>query len=413
MFSQAGSIKGGAAPLVLMVILILAACQGTAPPDPDYPLVLSITDGQQRVLLPFELCFNVIFIPGSVNGVDSAWFILDTGFEYSLLNRDRLDSSVLVNAPTIREKQPGGEVEVTTVYGMNIGLPGIDIKADSIRALPLGGLEPVPGRRIDGIIGHEFFERFVVSIDYAAQVITIIEPDAFRYDGTGEIAAVVVENNEPFFFAEVSLPDGTMKKAKLKLDTGSADFIGFNGSYVQAVGLVSDSQPRIPVLGTAVGGHTDNWVTRMAAFRVGEVTISNPVVGYSVDTLRGGDAGTIGGEFLRRFTATFDYYRDRLILESNSALIEPIEYDMSGIFPIADPPEFAGKRILVVTPGSPADRAGLQAGDELVSIDGVPCEEYSICELRRLFMQPGEEYKVIVNRNDSPVTCVLRLERLI
>lgn len=398
---------------LLAVLLIPAGCQKSAEPDADYPLAITITGGQQTTQVPFELCFNIIFIPGSVDGSDSAWFILDTGFEYSLLNRDRLDTSMVANAPTRTEKQPGGEVEITTVYGMNMSLPGIDIKADSIRALPLGGLEPVPGRRIDGIIGHEFFERFVISIDYAASMITITEPSAFSYDGAGEIAAVVIENNEPFFFAEVSHPDGTMKKAKLKLDTGSADFIGFNGSFVQAVGLVSDSQPRIPVLGTAVGGHTDNWVTRIAAFRVGGITISNPVVGYSVDTLRGGDAGTIGGEFFRKFTAIFDYSRERLILKSNSALTEPVEYDMSGLFPIAAPPEFKAKRVLSVTPGSPAERADIRAGDQLVTIDGVPCEEYSICELHWLLMEPGKALNITLKRDGELVDCVLKLERLI
>ncbi|UCD63127.1 MAG: PDZ domain-containing protein [Candidatus Zixiibacteriota bacterium] len=379
----------------------------------DYPLRMVFAGGAKHAQVPFDVCFNIVFIPGSTGGGDSAWFILDTGFEYSLLNRDRLDSAQIANAPTRVEKQPGGEVEVTTVYDIAFALRGLEIAADSIRAIPLGGLEPVAGRRIDGIIGHEFFERFVVTVDYANQVLTVTEPAEFDYRGNGDIIPVLIENNEPFITAEVRHPDGNFRKAKLKLDTGSADFIGFNGSYVQAIGLVADSQARVPALGTAVGGHTDNWVTRLAAFRAGSFTIYSPVVGYSVDLTRGGDAGTIGGEFFRRFKATFDYNRRRLILDANAALADRVEYDMSGVFPIADPPDFGAKRVLAVTPGSAAERVGIQAGDLMTTVNGVPAGSYSICELRQLFMQPGGEIELAINRQDSLINVVLVLEPMI
>ena len=70
-------------------------------------------------------------------------------------------------------------------------------------------------------------------------------------------------------------------------------------------------------LGAAVGGQTDNWVTRLMGFHLGNISFEKPLIGYSVDTLRSGDAGTIGGEFSRRFRAIFDYKRERLLLERN------------------------------------------------------------------------------------------------
>ena len=377
------------------------------------PSVMTIDGDAWQTRIPFDLWFNLVFVPGTVNGKDSCWFILDTGFEYSLVNRDRLDSTVLQSARTHIEAQPGGDIEVTLVDGLTITAGAVTMAYDSVHAIPLGSLEPIAGRRIDGIIGHDFFERFVVAIDYTLRELSIIEPAKFEYPGSGEVIPVVVENNEPFMFAEVQLPDGSFKRAKLKLDTGSSDFIGFNGSYVQAVKLVTDTQPKIPVLGTAVGGHTENWVTRIGAFRLNDVVIPNPVIGYSVDTLRGGDAGTIGGEFFKRFTPIFDYPHSRIIFEKNARFDDPIEYDMTGIFPYAEPPDFATKRVLTVTPGSPAEKVGIAAGDQLLSINGIEAGRIGIGYLHRAFRQDGQSLELILKREDSTFAHILHLERMI
>jgi hypothetical protein len=49
-----------------------------------------------------------------------------------------------------------------------------------------------------------------------------------------------------------------------------------------------------------------------------------------------GDAGTIGGELLRRFALTPDYPSSLILLEPNAACAEPAREDLSGLWPAGD-----------------------------------------------------------------------------
>jgi hypothetical protein len=399
--------------LLCITAVALLGCTCSASPrqvqNIDFAIKLSLTGPNTPCVIKFEPVGNLIFLPGTLNGQDSCWFILDTGFPYSLVNRDRLNSAHFKLGSVRLDAQPGGEVESQPVFDIAISIGDLSLTADSLRCYPLSGLEPIIGHRFDGIIGHDLFEKFVVSIDYLASTVSIEKADEFSYSGSGRVVEVIVEDGEPFIIAEVKHPDGTWRKAKLKLDTGSSDFIGFNGSYVQAENLVPDNQPQIPVLGMAVGGQTDNWVTRLEEFRVGDITFSNPVVGYSVDTLRSGDAGTIGAEFLRRFTVIFDYPRDRIILEPNENFNNDFVWDMSGIFPIAEAPDFGTKIVMAVQPGSPADEVGIVAGDILAKIEAFGCREISISDIRTRFTKAGE-VNLLVQRGQSTREVVMMLK---
>ncbi len=373
----------------------------------EFPTVLSLRNKSEPSTVEYDPVMSLIYLPGKLNGRDSCWFILDSGFPHTLVNRDRLDTSIVKLGLAFKEVQPGGQVEVQAVYGIEIDIGDVLIAADSMRSYPFGGLESITGRRFDGIVGHDLFDKFVVTIDYVSNTVRLENAESFNYSGNGTSVKVTVIDNEPFIYAEIKHPDGTWRKAKLKIDTGSIDFIGFNGSYVKAENLVTDNQPKIPTTGAAAGGNSENWVTRINEFRIKDLTFSNPVVGYSVDTLRSGDAGTIGGEFLSRFTVIFDYPHDRIILEPNKNFSRGFEFDMSGIFPITKASDFSTKVVMDVRPGSPAYEAGIVAGDTLVRIDEIDCVEMSISDIRNRFMTPGKVAVLIRSGESSRETVML------
>jgi len=73
--------------------------------------------------------------------------------------------------------------------------------------------------------------------------------------------------------------------------------------------------------------------------------------------------------------------------------------------------EVKGMRISGVTPGSPADKAGLKAGDVIVSFGGVEVTElYSYTDALRA-KQPGDVVEVVVLRNGERVTLTATLGR--
>ncbi|MFH2056826.1 MAG: hypothetical protein ABIJ61_12780, partial [bacterium] len=224
---------------VALALMIVIALPGLAddgdeytPPQPPDPISCEFNQGLSACPVQFDLYFNLVFVQASINSNTGCWFIVDSGFEYSLLNMDRLPELGLTAGISATDAQPGGEVEVAEVTDVSISFPCLDVRFDQIKAIPLAGLEPIVGRRIDGILGHDIFSRMVVEIDYQLEQMTFHYAKGFKYLGGGEIIPVTFKDNEAFFVAEIIQPERVPIEAKLKLDTGSSDFIGFNGSFV-------------------------------------------------------------------------------------------------------------------------------------------------------------------------------------
>ena len=163
----------------------------------------------------------------------------------------------------------------------------------------------------------------------------------------------------------------------------------------------------------ALGGITENYVTRVGDLKLGSLIVKNPVTGYSKDLTRGGDAGTIGGEIFRRFKVIFDYSRGRMILEKNSQFSEPYKYDASGLFLAAEGANFESVKVLRVVEHTPAAMVGLREGDVILRIDNKEAKTFSLEQLRRIFMQQGRTYHLAVKRNRSVIKTKITLRALI
>ncbi len=361
----------------------------------------------------FDLYFNLIFLQLQIDNSEPLWFMLDSGFEESVINTTTADKLGLRVSGAHTEKAPGGDVEIAYIDSLTFRFPGVDITNQRAAAIALDGLVPVLGRPIDGILGHDYFARFVVEIDYANQNIIFHDPRNYSISEGWTRVPVTIENNEPFLYATLESEGHSPVKAKLKIDTGGADFLGFNGSFVKAENLFKPDQAKIPAQGAALGGYTKNYATRLKRFSIDNIVIENPVVGFSEDTLRGGDAGTIGGEFLKRFDLVFDYSRGEVHLRKKRHFNEPNEYDMSGIFPVAEPPDFKTIKVLGITENTPASEAGILPEDIITEIDGKAAGDYTIAEIRQLFMQDGKAYRLTIKRGEKVIEVTLILRRLI
>jgi hypothetical protein len=73
--------------------------------------------------------------------------------------------------------------------------------------------------------------------------------------------------------------------------------------------------------------------------------------------------------------------------------------------------EAKGVRLTGVSPGSPAERAGLRAGDVIVEFGGMPVGDlYQFTDALRA-RQPGDTVRVVVQRNGEPLTVTAVLGR--
>jgi C-terminal processing protease CtpA/Prc len=107
--------------------------------------------------------------------------------------------------------------------------------------------------------------------------------------------------------------------------------------------------------------------------------------------------GTIGNAVWRKFTIIFDYTRNRMILEPNRLFPLPMTFNRSGCFLTQKDDAII---VHTVLSGTPADDAGLKAGDRLLKINKVSVDQVTLNQVKAMLNGPdGQALKVKVERN--------------
>jgi hypothetical protein len=183
----------------------------------------------------------------------------------------------------------------------HVAIEALSYTIDHPVVMDLRGAEPGPP--IHCIVGAEFFEKYVIRIDYTRHTITAFQPITFRYAGRGTAISMVVEQNR--FFIPVSLTLGQRTMTRLeRLDTESEETNADNfvdGATIQRISTLNSR-------------HKSGQYDRV---RIGP---------FAVDHVWGpsGKEHSIGTEMLRRFIVTIDAPNHRLILEETPHLRDPI-----------------------------------------------------------------------------------------
>ena len=122
-------------------------------------------------------------------------------------------------------------------------------------------------------------------------------------------------------------------------------------------------------------------------------------------------AGLIGGDLLKRFRVFFDYGAQEMILEPNVEFDAPFVYDASGLRLVAENLERV--TVQAVLANSPAEQAGLRAGDVLGKVDETPANDYTLNDIRELLTEAGSSTTLSLKRDGETFEVALRLEVLI
>jgi len=159
------------------------------------------------------------------------------------------------------------------------------------------------GRRsIAGILGYEFFSRYVVRIDFAAHTLELFDPAKFRYAGQGDTVALTMERNVPRVAVRIRTAHRPEVTRHLIVDTGSEDAV--DDSAVRR----SSRSDGITVSTTGLGGSYEAVIGTLDTVRIGHLEFT-AVPGVA------SDVGIVGNGLLSRFVCIFDFAHRRLFLE--------------------------------------------------------------------------------------------------
>jgi predicted aspartyl protease len=353
------------------------------PPLPSAP-----STAVETVTVPFRLEDNRIFLDVSINGQGPFDAEFDSGG--SLVIPPEVLSDLNLAATGHSKQTGGGEGFVTAARGnvatMSIG--GAVVMNPGFQSFAWDDEEP---RRL--LIGLEVLQQFVVHIDFDRLTLTLAPPTSYSYTGTGSVLPFHFQDNQPEIGGSI---DGIA--AFLTVDTGDNGSLLLTAPFASKYGLEERYRATIPYAGSAAGVTGGVWA------RVGDVTLNGadgrPLVHVDRPVTRiskqqsGFDAhryvsANLGIGVLKQFSITFDYTRQRLILEPNHLYGLPDVFDRSGM---RLENEGSGWRVMALVPGAAAARAGLRVGDMIVAIDGKTRPQLNRAALKAVLRSPARTF---------------------
>jgi hypothetical protein len=400
----------------------LSACQTARKPINPYDNSLYFANNQSFAIIPFKLINNLMVVSLSLNRSDTMNFILDTGVKTALLIGLKTgDSLKLQYARKIKIKGlgEGEDVEAIHSFGNRIDLKGIfGINQDILILLQdIFFFSSKLGMRIHGIIGYDIFKNFVVEINYEKRELILKDHKKFKIGKRDKLLPITVEEGKPYLETIVSMADGAPVKTKLIIDTGA--------SHALSLDIFSNNQLQLPpktkdaYLGRGLNGDIHGKIGRLPKIEVGGFQLEGILTSFpdssslrhvNMTTIKRN--GNLGAEILKRFHLTFDYLNQRMLIRPNSNFKKPFVYNMSGIEVLTPVPGLPLFVISDIDQDSPAERAGLRKGDQLLYINNKIAFQYNLNDIISLFQsKAGKKVIMIIQRNQEVLKFEFVLEK--
>jgi hypothetical protein len=395
---------------LLFLLALATACRAQT-------LGFSLADGRSRVRIPIEINSNLVVVPLVLNNQLPLKFILDTGVRTTILTEKTF--SDILNLSYSRRytiSGPGGEklVDAYVTNNVSLDLPGVRGAGHAMLVLEQDYLElrNYLGTDVHGILGYELFSRFIVQIDYEKKELMLMLPERFRPRKRFRQLPIAVQDTKPYVTATVQMTDTTRVTTKLLVDSGASHGLMLDPQSNPA--LIPPQKHINSIIGRGLGGIITGQIGRIKGINLGGYQIDDVIVSFPdpnsyIDSLKISRTvarnGSVGGELLSRFTIIFDFPREKFYLKSNSSIRKKFHYSLSGITVKAKGARLRKFEITDIRPGSSADIAGVQAGDSIVAVNGLPAGELDLNSINGyLNSRPGKRIVLDLERAGKKIT---------
>jgi hypothetical protein len=350
--------------------------------------------------IPFELKEHFIVIKGKINGSQKHYdLILDTG------GLTFIDNKV---AKELRLKTRGNMAKMDKLEMGEVSIP-------NIFAFTTFNTEEFKkyGITIYGIIGSNLLERFKVTLDYRNQRV-VISPDE---EVSGESARGYRQkftnhrvNNAPMIDCTIN---GNVA-VKVMVDTGQPYSIVFPHEYLDKLNVKNNSS-LVPSKGIMIkwpGTKTiDSYLGRIDLIEQGALKVDNLMCLFAeLPPLL--SVPLLGRDYLDKFLITIDYPNDEILFipHEDAKFVENVQ--SFGMNLCRD----ENNKIVIegLWTGGPADRAGIEVGDEIVEYDSKALTGDDIFELRQFLEKESTiEIKFAINKKEGQHEIRLQKEMLL
>lgn len=364
--------------------------------------------------IPVEISDDLVFLPVGVDGGRPSWFLLDTSRATSSIDD--------IRAAALGLYAPGsGNPAGKAISNATLDFPGLRITVPSLALESFGDLSSRIGHAVDGVLGADAVGQLVVAISYDRQLVRFYDPKSFQYYALGARLPFQLLGGVPVIEAKVSVPHRGTFHGFFSIATGQTEAIQFAPHFASSHDLRGSTERTIPFFPDTTSSDSDSAgrLGRLHEIQFGKITLSDPIAtfpgnsAHSEAHVPSDFAGSLGGEILDRFNVYIDYPAHLLYLEPNKHFPDRFVEDMSGLVLVAIPPAFHAFEVAQVIPKSPAEDAGMAAGDMIEKIDGNSMSEGTLDDIRALLRQNGIQHVLTVRRNGKLITFTLTLKPML
>jgi hypothetical protein len=410
-----------------------------------------IKEGKKKDRIKFEMVNNLIIVPVELNGTQLS-FLVDTGVKTTLLlTLNEEDTLLLKSAERIFLRGIGGEELIKAYRSSSNEFRLGNTTSTNLNVYviydPDVNFSPRLGVPVHVIIGYDLFKDFVVEVNYPRRFFMLHDPGKFSKK-LRKYKEVPLEFFQDKPYVQVGLNiEGKESRATLLLDNGLSDALWlFPDSEMIHVpqNTFSDHLGR-GLLGDVVGERSV-----VEKLTMGEEVLKNVSASFpdslSVEGLKTYHArnGSMGAEILKRFHVVFDYQNQNLYLRGNKWRNDEFRHNLSGIvlehkgYQIVESYEEVVRsvssreeskneiilepslykkfelkpafQIARLRPDSPAIKAGLKVGDEVLKINGRNAWKLDLNDFNSLFTSgEGKKIKMQVLRQDRKLEFEFKL----
>ncbi|NTW24043.1 MAG: PDZ domain-containing protein [Lentimicrobium sp.] len=377
---------------------------------------------KNRSTLSFENFDNIVIIEALLNDSIPVRLILDSGVEGIIITdmsvvgqlADRCIRNFRISAPGTIEVLEACITSpvIAKIKGLDPAITNLILLSDDYFSL-----EEYIGTKVHGLIGIDKFKNMVVTTNYDRNLLTFKRPSHYKLPAKGQVIPISINRGKPYVTARVEFDNGTIKDLRLLIDSGANHPLLLENDSLDGY---KPQKSVKAVIGKGLAGNMEGSFARVGWLLLGNYRLDNIITSFTDDYLPGSSDlnmnrhGTLGAGALSRFRVTYDYQRERIILQKGSKFSQPFEYNMSGITFRSIGSFFNVFEITDIIPGSPADESGLLPGDILLAIDNKSTFTMNMGEINRL-LSAGEGVRVDlqISRDGKHKYIRIRLRKLI
>lgn len=340
----------------------------------------------------------IIFNVRLDDNTDTLNFIFDTGATSTFIDSTyAAEAKLNLLAQRHSARSIGGKMQIRRSENHTIKINDLRLDSLNIYILDIELLSYLYGKRIHGIIGYPLLQKYITKIDYNKKKLSFYTFGKLKFPKRGFFLHPRIKT---FAYGTTQISDDKNIGFNYFFDSGAPQTALFSSSFVLDSAFIKPKRKKYKIYSQELGGNVVYDICVIKKLKFGKYTFRNMPVNIFDDvnniTAYPENHGIIGNDILARFNCILDYHKGLFHFKPNKYFKKNFDYAYSGfeLFLIDD-------KIIVgqISENSPAAKAGLVFGDEIMAINKKFVLNFS--EAKRILQSGTEPSDIYIKRKDS------------